>query len=108
MRYRSLTRETQPSVEPVSLAEAKLHLRIDNEDDDALIQSLRASINALPSLTAEQQAEIDATFESLTANTAVIQEALAHGVAPVEAAPETPPDEAAPDEAAPDEAAPLL
>jgi len=43
VRYRSLTRETQPSVEPVSLAEAKLHLRIDSENDDTLIQSLISS-----------------------------------------------------------------
>lgn len=46
MRYRSLTRTTQPVVEPVSLAEAKLHLRIDSEAEDTLIQSLIASARA--------------------------------------------------------------
>ena len=40
MNYRSLTRATQPVVEPVSLAEAKLHLRVDIEDDDAYIVGL--------------------------------------------------------------------
>jgi len=56
VRYRSLVRDTQPVVEPVSLADAKLHLRIDNEDDDTLIQALIA--------TARQWAEdyCDRTF----------------------------------------------
>ena len=40
---------TQPSVEPVTLAEAKLHLRVDIADDDTLITSLIAA--------ARQQAE---------------------------------------------------
>lgn len=45
MRYRSLTRAAQPVVEPVSLADAKTHLRVDTESDDdhilALISSAR-------------------------------------------------------------------
>lgn len=40
MRYRSLVRATEPLVNPVTLAEAKLHLRVDNTDDDALISNL--------------------------------------------------------------------
>jgi hypothetical protein len=40
MRYRSLVRVTEPANNPVTLAEAKLHLRIDNSDEDTLITSL--------------------------------------------------------------------
>ena len=40
MQYRSLTRATQPAVEPVTLAEAKSHLRVDTSDDDAYIIGL--------------------------------------------------------------------
>lgn len=40
MQYRSLTRQTQPAVEPVTLAEAKAHLRVDVSDDDALIGAI--------------------------------------------------------------------
>lgn len=40
MQYRSLTRQTPPAVEPVSLAEAKAHCRIDTNDDDAYVASL--------------------------------------------------------------------
>lgn len=40
MQYRSLTRQTGPSVEPVTLAEAKAHLRVDTSDDDAYIGTL--------------------------------------------------------------------
>ncbi len=40
MRYRSLTRTTPPAVEPVTLAEAKAHCRIDTSDDDAYVVSL--------------------------------------------------------------------
>jgi hypothetical protein len=39
MRYRSLVR-SEVGVEPVTLAEAKLHLRIDSSDDDDLISAL--------------------------------------------------------------------
>lgn len=40
MRYRSLVRASEPASNPVTLAEAKLHLRIDNSDDDTLIGNL--------------------------------------------------------------------
>lgn len=40
MRYRSLVRATEPLIEPVSLSEAKHHLRVDSSDDDAYIAAL--------------------------------------------------------------------
>jgi uncharacterized phiE125 gp8 family phage protein len=40
MRYRSLTTLTPPAVEPVTLAEAKQHLRVDTDTDDGYISSL--------------------------------------------------------------------
>lgn len=40
MRYRSLTTLTPPAVEPVTLAEAKHHCRVDTDADDAYIGSL--------------------------------------------------------------------
>ena len=40
MQYRSLTRQTAPAVEPVTLSEAKAHLRVDTATDDAYISSL--------------------------------------------------------------------
>ena len=40
MRYRSLKTLTQPAVEPVTLAEAKAHCRVDTSTDDAYISSL--------------------------------------------------------------------
>jgi hypothetical protein len=40
MRYRSLVRVTEPAVNPVTLSEAKAHLRIDSDAEDSLVSSL--------------------------------------------------------------------
>ncbi len=40
MKYRSLSRQTPPAVEPVTLSEAKAHCRIDGNADDAYVASL--------------------------------------------------------------------
>lgn len=40
MKYNSVTRVTGPAVEPLTVAEAKLHLRVDISDDDAYIGTL--------------------------------------------------------------------
>ncbi len=40
MQYRSLTRATPPAVEPVTLTEAKIHLRVDTDTDDAYISTI--------------------------------------------------------------------
>ena len=40
MKYRSLVRTTQPAVEPVTLAEAKAHCRVDTATDDTYLGDL--------------------------------------------------------------------
>ena len=40
MKYNSVTRATGPAVEPLTVAEATLHLRVDISDDDAYIGTL--------------------------------------------------------------------
>ena len=40
MKYNSVTRVAGPAVEPLTVAEAKLHLRVDISDDDAYIGTL--------------------------------------------------------------------
>ena len=40
MRYNSVTRATGPAVEPLTVAEAKLHLRVDTTEDDTYIGTL--------------------------------------------------------------------
>lgn len=40
MKYNSVTRATGPAVEPLTVAEAKLHLRVDTTEDDTYIGTL--------------------------------------------------------------------
>ena len=47
MRYRSLKRTTAPTVEPVTLAEAKAHCRVDTSADDTLIVGYIATAREL-------------------------------------------------------------
>lgn len=42
-RFRSLVRASEPAVEPVSLADAKQHLRVDTDDDNLYITALISS-----------------------------------------------------------------
>lgn len=46
MNYRTLTQQTQPAVEPVTLAEAKHHCRVDSTADDAYLTSLITTVRA--------------------------------------------------------------
>lgn len=43
---RALSRTQQPDSEPISLAEAKLFLRVDHSDDDALIATLISAVRS--------------------------------------------------------------
>lgn len=56
MRYRSLLRLTQPSVEPVSVSEARHHLRVDDDTDNTYIASLISVARELA------EAELDRTL----------------------------------------------
>ena len=40
MQYLSLSRQTAPAVEPVTVADAKAHLRVDTSDDDTYVGTL--------------------------------------------------------------------
>jgi uncharacterized phiE125 gp8 family phage protein len=46
MNYRSLTRQTTPATEPVTLAEAKHHCRVDSTADDAYLTALISTVRA--------------------------------------------------------------
>lgn len=58
------------------------------------IQGLQAQIAALPGLTAAQQAQVDAIFASVSANTAAITSAMAANVPPPAPAPAPSPEPA--------------
>jgi uncharacterized phiE125 gp8 family phage protein len=46
MTYRSLTRSSQPVVEPVTITDAKAHLRVDTDADNTYIMGLVAAARA--------------------------------------------------------------
>ena len=58
----SLIVTVQPSVEPVTTAEAKLHLRVDHGDEDAYIDTLVAVARQYIELTT-RRAMVNTTFE---------------------------------------------
>jgi len=58
MSFRSLNVKTAPTVEPISLVEAKAHLRVDYTDDDTLITSQIKAVR--------QKAEIDTKRSFIT------------------------------------------
>lgn len=67
MRF-ALTLVTAPTVEPVLLAEAKTHLRVDTSDDDAYITALIA--------TARTKIERDAQLQLITATWLAVYDAF--------------------------------
>ena len=60
MRY-TLTQTTAPSIEPITLTEAKAHLRIDSSTEDALISGLIAAARRMAEAYTQRQL-ITATY----------------------------------------------
>ena len=71
-----LTLTTQPTLEPVSLADAKLHLRIETTADDTLIASLIA--------TARQQIERTLSLALVTQSWSLFLDAWPNTATPIE------------------------